>query len=377
MARADWLRSAPFFALSAIFAAVTIWYQKSSIGTERIPLGGASDRVAQATKASWFYLRELLAPRKLVFFYPRWQHSGMDAVALAGIVALVAIAALLWHMRARWGRGPLVALACYIALLLPVLGLFDMAWLQFAPVADHYQYPAMIALIALLISGAVSLAARNARFVKLAQAVIAAAIIIVLGALTFLQAGNYKDEDTLWRATIARNPQAWAAWAGLGMTASERGELETAIADLKRAAELNPEYSAVHNNLGAAYQRNGNVDGAIAEYAAAARINPKLAEPQFNLGVLLMQQKRVAEAEPHLSRAAELMPASSMAEIKLGSALLEQEKLESAAQHLARAAQLDPASFEAHAFLAECLRKQGKPDQAFAEYQKAVALRGN
>ncbi|MBZ5567911.1 MAG: tetratricopeptide repeat protein [Acidobacteriia bacterium] len=389
VARVDGLRSAPFFALSAVFAVVTIWYQQRAIGTERIPLGGLDTRVAQAIRAAWFYLSKLLVPRELIFFNPRWRHSGLDALTVASLVPLIALAALLWRMRARWGRGPLVALACYVAMLLPVLGLLDMAWMQFAPVADHYQYPAMIAPIALVVSAVANLArprarvgresmshSGNARFAKVAHPAMAAAVIVVLGALTFMQARNYKGEDTLWRATIMRNPQAWAAWAGLGLTASERGDLTTAIANLKRAAELNPEYSAVHNNLGAAYQRSGDIKRALAEYSAAARINPELPEPQYNLGVLLIEQKRPAEAEPHLARAVELMPASAVAEVKLGSALLVQGKLEGAAQHLSHAAHMDPTSFEAHAYLAECLRKQGKSEQAFAEYQKAIALRG-
>ncbi len=378
--RTEYLRSAPFFALSAMVAPVTIWYQRRSIGTEHIPLGGIAERLAQVTKAAWFYVYKLLLPRDLMFFYPNWRHSGFDGFTVAGMVALIAVAACLWRMRAPWGRGPLVALACFWALLLPALGLFDMAWMQFAPVADHFQYPAMIAAIALVVSGITNptYSSRKPRDENVGhqQIVVAAAIIVVLGALTFMQARHYRDEDTLWRATLDRNPQAWAAWAGLGLTASERGDAATAIANLKRAAELNPQYSAVHNNLGAEYQKNGDVEAAIAEYDAAVRINPKLAAAQYNLGVMLMRQKRASQAESHLARAVELMPSSSPAEAKLGSALLVQGKLETAEQHLARAARLDPASFEAHAYLAECLRKQGKSEQAFAEYQKAIALRG-
>lgn len=333
------------------------------------------------TKAAWFYLYKLLLPRDLMFFYPSWKHSGLDGFTVAGMVALIAAAACLWHMRASWGRGPLAALACFWALLLPALGLFDMAWMQFAPVADHYQYPAMIAAIALIASilenpHPVAPRPGATRVGHPARVAAVAAIIVALGALTFMQARQYRDEETLWRATLDRNPQAWAAWAGLGLTASERGDTATAIANLKRAAELNPQYSAVHNNLGAEYQKNGDVEAAIAEYDAAVRINPKLAAAQYNLGVMLLRQKRAPQAEPHLARAVELMPSSSAAEAKLGSALLEQGKLETAEQHLARAARLDPASFEAHAYLAECLRKQGKSEPAFEEYQKAIALRG-
>lgn len=365
----QFLRILPFFAVSAIFAVVTIHFQNKVIGAETVPLHGLAARSANAVKALCFYASKIAWPHPLTFFYPKW-HARFDLLTIALSLFLVAMAAALWVLRNRWGRGPLAAALIFAVLLFPVLGFFNMAWMEFAPVADHYAYVAMPALLA-LVAAALARLQSTLRYVPVAAITV---IALALGALTFLQARNYTGEETLWRATIAHNPNAWAAYNGLGDVYSRRGESDRAIANFVRAADLNPRYAAVRNNLGAVYETSGKIDEAIEQYRQAVAINPELIEPQFNLGRLLLRRHRPADAEAPLRHAAELLPGSPDVHLQLGTALLEQNRAPEAAGEFSHAIRLAPARADAHLSLALALRAMGRSEQAFAEYQVGTRL---
>ena len=67
--------------------------------------------------------------------------------------------------------------------------------MRYSFVADHFQYMASIGLIVLGAAG-----------LNRAPRVIPATLVVLLGALTWQQAGIYRDLETLWRDTLAKNP---------------------------------------------------------------------------------------------------------------------------------------------------------------------------
>lgn len=68
-----------------------------------------------------------------------------------------------------------------------------------------------------------------------------------------------------------------------GSRALERGEAETAIADLERAAQLVPHASEVQNHLGLAYDLAGRHADARAAYARAVELDCDNAAASRNL----------------------------------------------------------------------------------------------
>src|SRR5205814_1640257 len=79
-------------------------------------------------------------------------------------------------------------------------------------VADHYQYIAVLAIAAIAGAG---LAAAERRFPSTRAAGLVA--IVLLGIATWQQSRQYVNAETVYRTTLARNPQAWMAHNNLGL----------------------------------------------------------------------------------------------------------------------------------------------------------------
>ena len=97
----------------------------------------------------WFYAGKLLWPYPIALFYPRWSiNAGSWWPYLFPALAL-AVPVLLWLARDKMGRGPLAAVLIFAGVLVPALGFFNVYFMQYAQVSDHFQYHASVALFAL------------------------------------------------------------------------------------------------------------------------------------------------------------------------------------------------------------------------------------
>jgi len=116
---------------------------------------------------------------------------------------------------------------------------------------------------------------------------LAGLLLATLGVLSFRQSGMYRDVETLWRATIARNPSSAMAHNNLGMLLVQTGKLNEAMYYLQRAVALNPGNAEAHNNLGNAWLAKGRLDQALAEFQRAAELRPNVAIYHANIGGIL------------------------------------------------------------------------------------------
>ncbi len=142
-------------------------------------------------------------------------------------------------------------IVCYTALLAPVLGFVNFGFMRFSLVADHWQHAAMIVPCAVLAGVATTLARRY--WNPTAANVAAWALLGALAWLTWLQAANYADAETSYRAMIQRNPACWMAYDNLGKVLDDRGDVAGAAFDYyQKALELNPSHAGgADSNAGA------------------------------------------------------------------------------------------------------------------------------
>jgi Flp pilus assembly protein TadD len=365
----------PFVVLGIGMGLLAVWWEHFHQGTSRDVFTFLSpiERILVASRAVWFYLSKIFWPSNLTFIYPRWNISPSDLLnyiwLLAGIGACLAI----YFLRRYVGRSVEVAAAFFVATLGPVLGFIMLFTFLYTFVADHYQYLACIGPIALASAGVVSLSDKFARY---RAVILSAALLVVasLATLTWRQAATYTDIETLWRTTLARNPECWMAHTNLGLVLLQKGKIDDSIAQYRSALQMQPDSWDAEYNLGTALLGKAQVDEAILHCERAVRMRPTDPDAQVALGNALFQKGRVDEAIAHYQEAITAQPEHFLARYTLGHALLEKGDLGGAIEVCRSALLLRPSDVDCQTTLAIALEEKGNPVEAIQHYQKALEL---
>lgn len=243
---------------------------------------------------------------------------------------------------------------------------------SFVPVADTvFEHRMYLPLAALLAAVVVLLAVLGVR--RLHAGLLAC---VALLALTVHRNRDYRTELTLWWDTVAKNPTSVRGHYTLGTAFAATGRDDLAIAEYRRALDLDPRSSQAHNDLANALVRRGNLAAALVEYEAALAITPT-AEAHNNVANLLLRLGRSAAAREHYFAALRLRPSLADAHNNLGNLLAQSGDLPGAREHYEAALALRPDLADAHANLGNVLAQTGATAAAIQHYEHALALRPN
>ena len=381
--RLEWKRDVlpllPWFAFGISAGLFTSWVERTFIGARGADfLLTPVQRVLIAGRATCFYAGKLLWPTNLTFFYPHWKIDPavwwqwlFPAGVLAVVIGLVFVA--------RRYRGPLAGFLIFCGTLFPVLGFLNIYPFRYSYVADHFQYLASLGIIvpvaSVLVRAIERISSRSAVTIACCSM-----LILVLGVLTWRQCRMYRDIETLYRESLARNPGSWLAHYNLGVLFAEMpGRLPDAIAEYQAALRIKPDYAEAHVNLGNSLsQIPGRQPEAITEYRAALRIKPDYAEAHNDLGIALsFTPGRLPDAVAEYQAALQIDPDYAEAHLNLGNILSQTpgRQSEAIAEYQA-ALRINPNDAEAHFNLGNLLaRTPGRLQDAIAEYQAALRTR--
>jgi tetratricopeptide (TPR) repeat protein len=368
---------APWLVLGIASGAFTAWVERRYIGAQ----GGTFSltllqRVLVAGRVTWFYLAKLIWPANLMFVYPRWNVDPRVWWQWTFPLGALLLAAALWVLARRGtgtvSRGPLAAFLLFAGTLFPVMGFLNVYPFVFSFVADHFQYQASLGILVLAACG-VAWAARKAAVLP----------VLVVAPLTFLSWNHsavFRDAETLYTDTLARNPESWMAHTNLGLLQSrERGRSMEAISHLEEAVRLNPDSSETHLNLGVMLSdMAGRSSNAIAEYRTALRLNPNYTVAHNDLGNALADTPGgTLEAISEYQAALRLDPNYAEAHNNLGSTLSTMPgRSEEALKEFEAAVSDNPNLAEAQANLGTALAKlPGRAEEAVPHLQTALQLR--
>jgi tetratricopeptide (TPR) repeat protein len=370
--RRDIVPLLPWFALGIAAGIFTAWVERWYVGAHgtAYDLGGLQ-RCLLAGRVIWFYLGKLLWPANLIFIYPRWTVSGSAAWQYAYPLGTLAVLALLWRWRRR-SRGPLAAALLFIGSLFPALGFFNAYPFRYSFVADHFQYLACLGLIASAAAGWTKARERLSSGVGTGLAI---ALLGTLALLTWRQSRIYGDGESLYRDTIAKNPQCWMAQNNLGNILRASGRRHDALLHYLQALLLNPDYADARCNFGIALSDEGRLPEAIAEYQQALRLDPNFPEAHYNLALALEKEERLPEAIEEYRQALRLKSDRPEIRNNLGNALAKTGRIAEAREQYEAALKMRPDYPEAHYNLGIVLRIQGRLPDAMVQFREALRLR--
>src|SRR5947208_7213360 len=363
----------PFVILGIGMGLLAVWWERYHQGTNRAVFTFLSpiERILVASRAVWFYLSKIFWPSNLTFIYPRWNISPADLLDYIWLVACIAACVSIYFLRRYVGRSVEVAAAFFVATLSPVLGFVMLFTFRYTFVADHYQYLACIGPIALASAGIVNL---SDKFAQYRGVIVSVALLVVasLGTLTWRQDATYTDIETLWRTTLARNPECWMAQTNLGLVLLQKGDIDDGIAHYRSALQMQPDSWDAEYNLGTALLGKGEVDEALSHCERAVAIQPNDPDGQLSLGHALLEKKQIEEAITHYEKAVAIRPDYFLAQYFLARGLLAKGELDRAIHHGRAALLIRPDDADCRTVLAVALDQKGETAEAIREYEKAL-----
>lgn len=281
--------TAPFFISALLMAAWTIWGQRYNSGASGFDWSTSfADRLVTAGRLAAFYFGKLIWPDPLMFIYPPLRLSAAEPRAwlplLSVLVTLIGVG-----VNARdWGRPLLAAGLIYLLFLFPVLGFFNVYFMRYAEVADHFQYAALLAPCAF--AGACCSRLESlwtshiSSFRFNLPRLSAVALLLVFALLSWRHVHAFQGNEKLWTDTVVKNPAAWMAQNNLGLIHWDRGELAEAEAHFRASLAANPRHYEALCNLGAVRLRRGRLTEAKAALEEAIHWQPQLPQAWYNLG---------------------------------------------------------------------------------------------
>jgi tetratricopeptide (TPR) repeat protein len=121
--------------------------------------------------------------------------------------------------------------------------------------------------------------------------------------------GDYDMAVELYKRSLDLHPTA-EAYTYLGWTYRYQGKLDEAIAECKKAIQIDPEFGNPYNDIGAYLIEKGEYDEALRwlERALHTRRYESYHFPHYNLGRAYMAKELYGKARHHFQEALRIVP---------------------------------------------------------------------
>jgi tetratricopeptide (TPR) repeat protein len=255
-------------------------------------------RLFTFAKVLWIYLGILLWPNPLhmersvsiVTSFFAWQVWGI--LLVIGAVLFLSI----WEVRKNKTAIILFGFVLSASLLIPVSGIVPINGILY----EHWLYIPSIGLwliaYGLLYLGykKLPIAIRHRLYaILISFAILLASLYIVL---TIRQNNIWSDPVTFYTYTLSFAPDSARLHNNLGMSLSDKGQNQEAIAEYKKALALGQDYPQIYNNLGNAEIATGQYKDAEINLKKALQLSPGFTVAKQNFLKLYLLSKQYNKA---------------------------------------------------------------------------------
>jgi len=257
------------------------------------------------------YLSKLIFPYPLVFFYPYEKSTDFLSLQFLGslLLLLLFVGAMIFFLRKRQTLFGF-ALFWILLFLLPVLvALQSVGENVFS---ERYLFLSSIGYVFLLAALVTWMIRYKKTWVQKSAFLLLGIVFVGSWFVVFQRNTLWRDDFSLYAATIEQNPNAHAIQRNYAVELGEQGRHEEAIAQLHTILESNPEWrdiGKVYNNLGDAYRSLGDTEQAFFYYHEFLRVSGDISfKPYNNLGALYFERGEYLNSLVFTCKATELNP---------------------------------------------------------------------
>lgn len=125
---------------------------------------------------------------------------------------------------------------------------------------------------------------------------------------SLFQKGQYNDALAEYKKAIDLDDKNYRAYYDLGLAYRQVEKYDLAISSLQKALEIAPKSFEAHYDLGLVYQHNGKLEQALQELQLAYKLNPGSTEIIYSMGQVYEKMNNIAEAKYQYQSALEFDP---------------------------------------------------------------------
>lgn len=303
----------PFFLLSLILGLVNIfWYPV--VGADRTEIVLESDflvRLCLVGKTFLFYVTTALWPYPLMLVHPRWTvdtSNWTSYTSIAGVLLMLGFSIYNAVYRKKIAIFD-VCLWCLILVLLPVSGLFEVYFMKYSYVAEHWLGLGLLPIVVLTVFIVF-------RYLPYPKFVIG---ILCVSAATLLHVHlpKFENNRTLFTYNLDYNNQSTLIFNTLGLVEKLDQNIPQAIDYFKKSLYAEANADGFFNLAAIAYDQNNWIE-AEKLFRLGLKYNPGNSQAYVNLGVMYAKANKLEEAEQAFKKAILVDPKYSQAYYNIG-----------------------------------------------------------
>jgi tetratricopeptide (TPR) repeat protein len=320
-------RYGPLWLLLFVYLIVRAHFAGGLAVRSQLPDMGPDTIILSALALAGQYVWKLFWPAELCAFYAfHMSTSPFDPRVIGGAVALLGLAFLFVFF---WNRVRLVSfgLLFFFLNLAPVL---NAHWMAANVFTERYLYLPSVGFCWVLGWAGTTLwrAAKGHSPSWRALVVVSALAVAALCILRIMRRNrDWRDDETLYKATLALQPDAYIIHINLAALYLDRDDFKNAEQELREADKRAPDYPLILNNFGLLNLKLKHYDDALGYLIRSILKNPNEPLPHLYLAQVYEQTGHADDAEKELLTAIKLSPLSQHAHAGLGEFYFDQGRL--------------------------------------------------
>ncbi len=289
----------PFFALSLASGVITIFAQSTSGAIQSIEKISLADRISNAIISYGKYVALLFYPANLGVWYPFETAPGnlqiiVSAILLAGLTVIA-----IWQIAKR--KYLFFGWFWFLGTLVPVIGILQVGGQS---MADRYTYVPFIGLTIALVWFAGEVVEKLS-IGKRTIAAVCGILAVAFSVLSFLQAANWKNNETLFVHTLSVTEKNYFVEHNFCNYLKKENRLDQALELCKSAIGHNPNLADAYNTLGSVQLKQNDLTEAENNFQKSIELNPDYVMAYANLSIVKSKEGKPVDAAEFLTRAVE------------------------------------------------------------------------